>query len=112
VPGSDALIEASKKRTADAVGKTPVKCLRALGKKGESTKATASWGKTSLKRPSDAEVASARLVKLSKKTVPHPAVAVTTTHIAIGASDPKGAACVSGSKGAASAKKVVAPVQK
>jgi hypothetical protein len=100
VPGSDA----SKKRKADATRKASVKHPKASGKKkGESVKASALRGKASLKRPSNEEVASARPVKLSKKTVSCPAAAATTMHIAIGASGPKGAAGASGSKGVASA---------
>jgi hypothetical protein len=122
VPSSDAFTESSKKRKVDATGKASVKCLRVYGKKkGESVKAAASRGKTSLKRPSDAEVASMRPVKLSKKIVPRPVAAASTTRVAIGASGPKsaigasgskGAPGASGSKGAAGAKKVVAPIQK
>jgi hypothetical protein len=104
VPGSDAFTEASKKRKADAAGKAPVKHPRVSGKKkGESAKASASRGKASLKRLSDAEVVSTRPVKLSKKTISHLTVAATTTCVAIGALGPKGATSASGSKGTASA---------
>jgi hypothetical protein len=124
VPGSDAFTEASKKRKADAARKALVKRPRASRKKkGESVKVAASWENTSLKQPSDAEVASARPVKLSKKIVPRPtaATSTTTTHIAVGASGPKGVigasgskgvASALGSKGATSAKKAITPVQK
>jgi hypothetical protein len=60
-------------------------------------------GETSLKRPSDAEVASAIPVKQSKKTVANPSVVTTAARIVVGAS---------GSKSATSAKKVAAPVRK
>jgi hypothetical protein len=113
VPGSDGFTEASKKRQADAAGKTPVKRPRAPKKKKvESAKVSVSWGKTSLKRPSDVEVASVRPVKLSKKTVSYSAAVASTTCVALVASGPKGAASASGSKGAASAKKAITPVQK
>jgi hypothetical protein len=53
-----------------------------------------------LKRPTEAEVASARPVKQSKKIVRNPAVA---TRVVVGASS---------SKGAAGMKRVAAPIQK
>jgi hypothetical protein len=66
-------------------------------------KVAAARGKTSLKRPSDVEVASMRLVKQSKKTVSNLMVAMTMTHVAVGAFR---------SKGAAGVKKAAAPVRK
>jgi hypothetical protein len=66
--------------------------------------------KTGLKRPSDAEVALARQVKLCKKTMSRPAATATMTHVAIGASGPMGASGASGSKGATSTKRSTAPI--
>jgi hypothetical protein len=122
VPDFDAITKASKKRKVDATRKAPVKCPRvSKKKKEESMKASTSRGKASLKRPSDAKVASVRPVKLRKKNMSRPTAAATMTHIAIGASGPKGvadASCskgvasASGSRGAVTVKKVVAPVKK
>jgi hypothetical protein len=69
-------------------------------KKGEPAKVAAPQGKTGLKWPTEAEVASTRLVKQSQKTKPNPAA---TTHVAVGGSS---------SKGAAGVKKAAAPVRK
>jgi hypothetical protein len=57
-------------------------------------------------------MASARRMKLSKKTVSRTAAAATTTHVAIRTSNSKGVAGASGSKNAASAKKAASPIQK
>jgi hypothetical protein len=104
VPGTEAFTEASRKRKMDVTGKTPVKRVEApRKKKGEPVKVVVPLGKTSLKRPSDEEVTSARPVKQSKMVVPNPAVSMTVTRVAVGAS---------GSKGVASVKKVATPVQK
>jgi hypothetical protein len=69
-------------------------------KKGEPVKASAPRGKTSLNPPIEAEVASARQVKQSKKTVSNPTAVI---RVAVGASS---------YKGAAGAKRATAPVQK
>jgi hypothetical protein len=76
----------------DAVGKSPDKRVRALGKKNvETVKATVLQGKATtpqektaalrrkggLKRPFDAEVASAQPVKQTKKAMFHPTAIVT-----------------------------------
>jgi hypothetical protein len=64
VPGTNAFTEASKKRKMDVARKPPLKHMKAPEKrKGETMKIVAPQGETSLKRPSDVEVDSARLVK-------------------------------------------------
>jgi hypothetical protein len=64
VPGTDAFTEDLKKRKMDAAGKTSVKRVKEIGKKkGETVKIATPRGKTSLKRPSDVELASERPVK-------------------------------------------------
>jgi hypothetical protein len=53
-----------KKRKMDAAAKTPLKRTKVPGKrKGETMKVVVPQRKTSLKRPSDADVASVRPVK-------------------------------------------------
>jgi hypothetical protein len=104
VPGPGAFSEASRKRKMDAARKTPVKRVKAPGKKrGEPTRVAAPQGKTNLKRPFDAEVASTRLVKQSKEVVPNLVLLVTATRVAVGAS---------GSKVVAGVKKVAVPAWK
>jgi hypothetical protein len=65
-------------------------------------KAATPQGEGSMKRPSDAEVASTQLIKQSKKAMPCPAMITADTGIM---------ARVSGSKGMAEAKKTVVPVR-
>jgi hypothetical protein len=93
MPGTDAFAEATKKRKMDATGKAPwVKHAKAPRKnKGEPVKVAAPQGKTGLKWPTEAEVASARSFKQSKKIASNPAAA---TRDAVGASSCKGAAGV------------------
>jgi hypothetical protein len=113
VPGTDEFTEVSRKRRMDATGKNPIKHARTSGKKKvEIVKAAAPRGKASLKRPFNAEVASARAAKQSKKTTPRPAATVTMMRVATEPSGPKGAAGASGSKGTDSAKKIVVPARK
>jgi hypothetical protein len=76
-------------------------------KKVDAMKIAPSWGKAGPKRPSTGEVASARLLKQSKKTVAHPAAVVTTTCVPTRALSSKVATGASGSKGVVSAKKTV-----
>jgi hypothetical protein len=113
VPGADEFTEVMWNRKLDAVGKNPSKHPKAVRKKkADVVKIAPSRGKASLKRPSAAEVASARPLKQSKKTMAHPVAAVTTTHVPTGALSSKVNASASGSKGAVGAKKTVMPVRK
>jgi hypothetical protein len=113
VPGTDEFTEAVRKRKLDAAGKNLSKRLKAMGKKKmEATKVAPSWGKASLKRPSATEVASARPLKQSKKTMAHPVAAATTTRVPAGALSSNVAAGASGSKGMTSAKKTTMPIFK
>jgi hypothetical protein len=52
-------------------------------KKMVAAKVALSRGKASLKRPSVVEVVSARPLKQSKKTLVHPAPAMTTTRVPV-----------------------------
>jgi hypothetical protein len=113
VLGTEEFTDAVKNRKLDTARKNPSKCLKAIGKKKmEAAKVAPSRGKASLKRPSAAEVASARQLKQSKKTMAHPAAAVTTTRVPAGTLSSKVAAGASGSKGATSAKKMAMPICK
>jgi hypothetical protein len=113
VPDTEEFTEALRKRKLDATGKNSSKCSKATGKKKmEATKVAPLWGKASLKRSSAAEVASARPLKQSKKTMAHPTTAMTTTRVRAGALRSKGATGTSGSKGMASAKKTTMPICK
>jgi hypothetical protein len=142
-------VEVLKKMKADSVGKTVPKRPKAIEKKrADSAKGSVAPGKVGVKRPSDANVASLKSVKLSKKTIPHTIASAVVAHGTLmasglktvpGTSDPvaaegpqsskmtegtsssKSAGGASGfnvtrgglvSKGAASSKKVVAPVKK
>jgi hypothetical protein len=95
--GTDAFPEDSKKRKIDATGKTPVgkmplKCVKAPGKKkAEPLKIVVSWTKSGSKTPSDVEVASTEPAKRVKKVVPNPAVAPTPVWATVGASGSRGA---------------------
>jgi hypothetical protein len=87
-----------KKRKADSVGKTVPKRLKALEKKwADPAKTSTVPRKISVKRPSDANVASLKSTKLSKKTIPHVIASAVATHgtllasglkTELGASDP------------------------
>jgi hypothetical protein len=95
--GTDAFPEDSKKRKIDATGKTPVgkmplKCVKAPGKKkAEPLKIVVSWTKSGSKTPFDVEVASTEPTKRVKKVVPNPAVAPTPVWATVGASGSRGA---------------------
>jgi hypothetical protein len=113
MPDTDEFIEAVQKRKLDAIGKNPSKRPKAAGKKKvDAVKIAPSRGKASLKWSSAAEVASARPLKQSKKTVAHPVAAATTTHVPTGALSSKVASGASSSKGMASAKKTAMPIHK
>jgi hypothetical protein len=100
LPGTDAFIEASKKRKMDAAGKMHVKRVKALGKrKADSVDIVVSRAKSGSKRPSDANMAPAKPAKWIKKVAPNPAAAPVMTRVIVGASGSKGAA--SGAKRAA-----------
>jgi hypothetical protein len=121
VPGSDAFTEVSKKRKTDFVGKASSKLPKAPKKrKAETVKTSVPRGKKNLKRPSDAEVASVKPLKLSKNIVPHAIAVVATTHPTLKASSPKSmtgapdskvVGGTSGSKPGAGSKKTLAPVR-
>jgi hypothetical protein len=109
-PGTKEFTEPSKKRKMDAAGKNPSKRAMVHGKKVETAKPAVLPGKTctprgkgGLERPSDAEVASARLVKQTKKTMFRPTVTATAFGTVAGAFE---------SKVAASTKKTVMPARK
>jgi hypothetical protein len=87
----------------------------------EASKTSTPWGKISLNRPSDTEVASVKSIKLSRKTVPHAITAAATERTTLEASGLKSAAGASGSKiiggtsgskSTAGANKAFAPVKK
>jgi hypothetical protein len=96
VPSSDASTEASKKRKTYSVGKVVVKRLKVPEKKRAET--SAPRGKGRFKRLSNAEVASAKPIKLSKKNVPHAVATTDAAHSMLGASSPKSAAGALSSK--------------
>jgi hypothetical protein len=113
MPGTNEFTNFMRKRKLDAAGKNLRKRPKVVGKKKmDAVKIAPSWGQASLKRPFAAEVASARPLKQSKKTVAHPTAVATTTCVPTGALSSKVAVSASGSKGAISAKKTVMPVCK
>jgi hypothetical protein len=74
-------VEVLKKRKADAIGKTVSKRSTALEKKrAEPVKTSTSPIKISVKRPSNANVASPESVKLSKKTIPRAIASAAAAH--------------------------------
>jgi hypothetical protein len=124
-------MEVLKKRKADSVEKTVPKHPKALEKKWvDHAKTSAAHGKIGVKQPSDANVASLKSAKLSKKTIPRTIASTTAAHgtlmasrlkTALGASDPVAAGGASGfkvtggglvSKGAAGSKKAIVPIKK
>jgi hypothetical protein len=105
--------KAVRKRKLDAAGKNLGKCPKVAGKKKmEAPKVAPSWAKASLKRQSPAEVASARPLKQSKKTMAHLAVAATTTCVPARALSSKVVAGASDSKGVPNVKKMAMPIRK
>jgi hypothetical protein len=113
VLGTDEFTEAVRKRKLDATGKNPSNRSKEAGKKKiDAAKIAPSWGKASLKWLSATEVASARPLKLSKKAMVHPVAVTTTSRVPVEALSSKAAGGASGSKGAASAKKMVMPICK
>jgi hypothetical protein len=73
--------EVLKKMKADSVGKTVPKRPKAIEKKrADSAKGSVAPGKVGVKRPSDANVASLKSVKLSKKTIPHTIASAVVAH--------------------------------
>jgi hypothetical protein len=113
VPSTDEFTEVMWNRKLDAVGKNPSKHPKAVRKKkADVVKIAPSRGKASLKRLSATEVASARPLKQSKRTMAHPVAAVTATRVPTGVLSSKVNASASGSKGAVDAKKTAMPVRK
>jgi hypothetical protein len=99
VPGSDASTEASNKRKTDSVGKAVAKCPKAPKKKrAKSVKTSTLRGKMSLKQSSNAEVSSAKPVKLSKNIMPRAVATVVVARGMLGASGPKSVVGALGSK--------------
>jgi hypothetical protein len=99
LPGTDAFIEASKKRKMDAAGKMHVKRMKAPGKRKLTPWILLCREQYGSKRPSDANMAPAKPAKWIKKVAPNPAAAPVMTRVIVGASGSKGAA--SGAKRAA-----------
>jgi hypothetical protein len=74
-------VEVLKKRKADSIGKTVPKRPKALEKKrAEPVKTSTTPVKIGVKRPSNANVASPKSVKLSKKTIPHAIASAAAAH--------------------------------
>jgi hypothetical protein len=75
-------VEVLKKRKVNATGKVLVKRPKVSEKKWiETVKAAAAWVKGGLKWSSDADISSAKSVKLSKNIVPHAIASAVATCI-------------------------------